>query len=157
MRSSRAALALGLVIGASPQLAKAAPTAPAAKMAPLSASEQARLSRFVDKDGGYRDKAGGYFNPKAGTYADAKGGVVDNWQGYTYADGSYKSAVGDYFDAPKNRVSLANGETVDPKGAAPAEVIRALRETVEENGGYDKEYIRKGMMDEIAREHPLRP
>ena len=119
------------------------------------AIEEARAKPYLDKDGGYKDKTGGYYNPKAGTYTDEKGGIVDNWGGYTYKDGSYKSKVGDYYDAPTNTVHLAGGDkTKVPTGSTSADVIKILRENVEANGGYDKTFIRRSMMDQIRKEHP---
>jgi hypothetical protein len=120
-------------------------------------NEEARLKQFIDKDGGYRDNEGGYYNPKAGTYTDAEGGIVDNWSGYTYKDGSYKSKIGDYWDEPKKTFMLANGETLKSDGTTSAEAIKILRESVEEQGGYDKNMIQGTMMARIKFEHPLTP
>lgn len=112
-----------------------------------------RLKPYLDKDGGYKDHFGGYFNPTAGTYTDEKGGVLDNWGGYTYKDGSYKSKTGDYWDAATNTFKLADGEVVKLP-ATNEQAIKVLRETVEENGAYDKNYILKAMIAAIEKEHP---
>ncbi|MEP6912818.1 MAG: hypothetical protein ABI923_08695 [bacterium] len=112
------------------------------------------FKQLLDKDGGYRDQVGGYYNPKAGTHTDKKGGVVDNWGGYTYKDGS-KSKIGDYYDAPTRTVHLSSGEKVKlPPQNNGADAIRALKQTVTENGGYDKDFIVKGMIEQLQKEHP---
>jgi len=120
-------------------------------------AEEARLKQFLDKDGGYKDSYGGYYNPKAATYTDEKGGILDNWSGYTYKDGSYKSKLGDYWDAPTKTFKLANGETLKSDETTSAEAIKVLRDSVEENGGYDKTFIQKAMMGQIEKDHPLTP
>ena len=127
------------------------------KPVPMSAAEEDALVKpFLDKNGGYKDRHGGYFNPKAQIYTDEKGGVLDNWGGYTYKDGSYKSRYGDYFDGPKREFQLSNGEVMKlPAGSTNAEAIKVLRETVAENGGFDKDFIRKAMVGTIAEEHHL--
>jgi hypothetical protein len=119
--------------------------------------EFARLKPFLDKNGGYKDKEGGYFNPKAGTYTDAEGGVVDNWSGYTYNDGSYKSETGDFWDAPTKSFKLTTGEILKSDETTSAEAIKLMRETVEESGRYDKNYMLKSMIVTIKREHPDPP
>ena len=119
--------------------------------------ELTRLKPFLDKNGGYKDKQGGYFNPKALTYTDPKGGVVDNWQGYTYTDGSYKSKLGDYWDAPTKTFKLKNGEDLKSDETTSAEAIKLLREAVEENPVYDKYFILTGMIGTIMKEHPNPP
>ncbi|HET9161735.1 MAG TPA: hypothetical protein VFN88_14080 [Caulobacteraceae bacterium] len=140
---------LGLVLA----LLTVAPAAVTAQDKPL-LREQAVLSLWLDKNGGYRDKAGGYYDPSAGTYTDKDGGAVDNWKGYTYKDGSYKSALGDYYDAPKREFQLANGEVAKlPAGYTNADAIRVMRENVAENGGFDKDFIRRGMFETILKEH----
>jgi hypothetical protein len=122
---------------------------------PISTQERARVLKYCDKDGGYKDKHGGYYNPTAGTYKDEKGGVVDNWRGYTYEDGSYKSGAGDFYDAPTRTIKLTTGENVKaPPDSTAAEIIKLMRENVEENGLYDKDFISKDMMKVIALEHP---
>jgi hypothetical protein len=123
-----------------------------------SSEEQVRLKQYLDKDGGYKEKGGGYYNPKAGTYTDNDGGTVDNWSGYTYADGSYKSKLGDYYDAPARTMHLASGDTVKiPANNTSAEVIKVLRDGVEQNGGYDKDLTRNSMFAQIRAEHPFAP
>jgi hypothetical protein len=119
--------------------------------------EEARLKKFLDANGGYKDKFGGYYDPKAGTYTDEKGGVIDNWGGYTYKDGSYKSKFGDYWDAPTSTFKLSNGEELKSEGTSSTDAINALRTTVEQAGGYDKDWVVKAMMDQIGKEHPLTP
>jgi hypothetical protein len=120
--------------------------------------DAAYYRQFLDKDGGYKDSKGGYYNPKAGTYTDEVGGVVDNWGGYTYRDGSYKSKLGDFYDGKTNVFKLADGETVKVEaGISRAQAIQFLRENVEQNGGYDKELIRRSMMQQIKLEHPNPP
>ena len=127
------------------------------KAAGATENEEARLKQFLDKDGGYKDNKGGYYNPKAGTYTDEYGGIVDNWSGYTYKSGSYKSRIGDFWNAPKKAFELTTGEKLKSDDTTSAEAITLLRETVEEQGGYDKDYIRKSMMAQIKLEHPLTP
>ena len=115
---------------------------------------QAILSLWLDKNGGYRDEHGGYYNPKAETYTDEKGGQVDNWQGYTYKDGSYKTRYGDYYDAPKREFQLSNGEVEKlPAEYSNADAIKVLRESVAEHGGFDKDFVRKAMFETILKEH----
>ena len=116
--------------------------------------ELVRVKPFLDKDGGYKDNKGGYFNPKAGTYTDKEGGAVDNWSGYTYKDGSYKSKLGDFWDAPTKTFKLTTGEVLKSEETSPAEAIKMLRETVAEQGGYDKNFIVTGMIATIKKEHP---
>ena len=161
MRLSTAAALIFLVI-ASAQLVsaqtgrtKAQPGAD--KSSAATEDEEARLKKFLDKNGGYKDNEGGYYDPKAGTYTDADGGVVDNWSGYTYKSGSYKSKIGDFWNAPEKTFELTTGEKVKSDNITSAEAITLLRETVEEQGGYDKDYIRKSMMARIKAEHPLSP
>src|SRR5687767_3302011 len=120
-------------------------------------NEEARLKQFLDKDGGYKDKHGGYYNPKAGTYTDEDGGIVDNWGGYTYKSGSYKSKLGDFWNAPKKTFELTTGEKLHREDVTSAEAITLLRETVEEQGGYDKDLTRRSMMAQIKADHPLTP
>jgi hypothetical protein len=126
----------------------------AASGASQAAAETARLMTFVDKNGGYTDKAGGYYDPKAGTYTDKVGGVVDNWQGYTYNNGDYKARTGDFWEAATKTFKLSNGEVMKSPETSNKDAIAVLRQTVEENGGYDKDYMRKGMLAAIAKEHP---
>lgn len=121
----------------------------------LEDNDSAYYRQFLDKDGGYKDSKGGYYNPKAGTYTDETGGVVDNWGGYTYKDGSYKSKIGDYYDAKENVFKLSDGETVKvDAGITPAQAIQLLRESVEQNNGYDKDLTRRSMMQRIKLDHP---
>ena len=47
-----------------------ASTAKNIKGAPAAPDENARLKKYLDKDGGYKTKDGGYYNPKAGTYTE---------------------------------------------------------------------------------------
>ena len=101
--------------------------------------EIARLMKFVDKNGGYRDSHGGYYDPKAGTYTDKDGGVVDNWQSYTYKNGDYKAKTGDFWEAATKTFKLANGEVMRSPQTSNADAITVLRQTVQENGGYDKD------------------
>ena len=122
---------------------------------PQTAAEEARLMKFVDAKGGYRDRDGGYFDPRSGTYTDKLGGVVDNWQGYTYKDGSYKSKLGDYWDAPSKTVKFAGGGERKSPQTSNADAITVLRQSVEENGGFNKDFIKNGMLGTIQREHPL--
>ena len=158
------AAALIFLMATSAQLAfaqtgrtKAQPGAANDKASAATENEEGRLKQFLDKDGGYKDNKGGYYNPKAGTYTDEDGGIVDNWGGYTYKDGSYKSKLGDYWDAPKKTFMLANGETLKSDDITSAEAITLLRGTVEEQGGYDKDLVRRSMMAQIKLEHPLTP
>jgi hypothetical protein len=130
-----------------------APALATAQEKPVVAN-QAILSMYLDKNGGYRDQEGGYFNPKAGTYTDDEGGVVDNWKGYTYKDGSYKSKDGDFYDARKRLLMLTTGENLPaPQGATNAEMIEIMRESVAERGGFDKDFVRKSMFATILKEH----
>ena len=119
--------------------------------------ELARVKPFLDKNGGYKDNHGGYYNPKAGTYTDEDGGVADSWSGYTYNDGSYKSKTGDYWDAPTKTFKLANGEILKSDETTAADAIKVLRQTVEENGGYDKNLVLRSMIAAINKEHPNTP
>jgi hypothetical protein len=119
-------------------------------------TDDARLKQYIDKNGGYKDKSGGYYNPKAGTYTDETGGIVDNWGGYTYTDGSYKSKLGDFWEAPTHTFKLADGR-VAKSTVSSAEAIKALRENVAANGGYDKDFIQRSMMQAIRNEHRLNP
>ena len=119
--------------------------------------EEGRLKQYLDKDGGYKDKKGGYYNPTAGTYTDEDGGVVDNWQGYTYKNGNYKSKIGDFWDAATKTFKMTTGETVKSEESTNAEAVQLLRDTVEEQGGFDKDYIKKTMMAQVKLEHPLVP
>lgn len=116
--------------------------------------ELARLKPFLDKDGGYKDKKGGYYNPKAGTYTDEDGGVVDNWGGYTYKNGSYKSKLGDFWEASTKTFKLTTGEILKSDETTQADAIKVLRETVEEQGGYDKNLTVRSMITVIKMEHP---
>ena len=125
-----------------------------AAFSPAIAAEEARLMKFVDANGGYRDSYGGYYDPKNSTYTDEKGGILDSWEGYTYKDGSYKSKFGDYWDAPTKTIKLASGEVVKSPGTSNADAITVMRQSVEENGGYDKEFIKKAMLGQIAKDHP---
>jgi hypothetical protein len=136
------------------QIAKEHP-ASAASPQPQTAAEEARLMKFVDAKGGYRDRDGGYFDPRAGTYTDKFGGVVDNWQGYTYKAGSYKSKLGDYWDGPTKTFKLADGSVSPRPALSNADAIKAFRKNVEDNGGYDKDFTRNGMLGTIQREHPV--
>ena len=120
-------------------------------------TEEARLKQFLDKDGGYKDNEGGYYNPKKGTYTDAEGGIVDNWEGYTYKDGSYKASTGDYWNAPKKTFELASGETLKSEETTSAEAITTLREAAKEQGHYNEDGIRSAMMARIRMEHPPTP
>ena len=163
-KSFSSAGALIVLLIASSQLAsaqtgstKTQPGAAKVKSSAATDSEEARLKQFLDKDGGYKDNEGGYYNPKAGTYTDAKGGKVDNWQGYTYTDGSYKARTGDYWDAPKKTFQLANGETLKSEETTSEDAIKTLRETAEEQGYYNNDGIRSAMMARIKMEHPLTP
>jgi hypothetical protein len=119
--------------------------------------EEARLKKFLDKNGGYKDNEGGYYDPKAGTYTDKEGGIVDNWQGYTYKDGSYKAATGDYWDAPTKTFKLASGEDLKSEETTNEEAVKTLRDTAEEAGKYNKDGIRSAMMARVKLEHPLVP
>lgn len=154
------ALILILLVGTGVSFAPAqtsAPTAKNIKAAPAAQDEDARLKEYLDKAGGYKDKTGGYFNPKAGTYTDKDGGIVDNWSGYTYTDGSYKSKLGDFYDAPTKTYKLADGRVAQVAYLTPAEAIKALRDNVAANDGYDKDFTLKSMMQQIKLDHPLVP
>jgi hypothetical protein len=111
--------------------------------------------QFLDKNGGYKDAKGGYYDPKVGTYTDEVGGVVDNWGGYTYKSGSYKTQYGDFYDAKENTFKLTDGQVIkaDP-GTTPAQAIQVMRDDVESRGGFDKDFTRKSMMQQIKFEHP---
>jgi hypothetical protein len=136
-----------------PQVTKDIKAIPAAQ----DQQEEARLKKYLDKNGGYKDNEGGYYDPKAGTYTDKEGGIVDNWQGYTYKDGSYKAATGDYWDAPTKTFQLANGEDLKSEETTNEEAIQTLRETAAEAGKYNKDGIQTAMMARIRMEHPLVP
>jgi hypothetical protein len=114
-----------------------------------------RLRAYLDAKGGYKDHFGGYYNPNAGTYTDEEGGIVDNWGGYTYKDGSYKSKFGDFWDAPTHTFKFAAGGEKQATDFSNADAIRLMRQTVEENGGYDKDFVVKSMITSISSEHPL--
>lgn len=137
---------------AQPQLTKDIKAIPAAQD-----KEEARLKKYLDKNGGYKDNEGGYYHPKAGTYTDKEGGIVDNWQGYTYKDGSYKAATGDYWDAPTKTFKLSSGEDLKSDETTNEEAIQTLRESATEAGKYNKDGIRTAMMARIKAEHPLVP
>jgi len=132
-------------------------TAKNTKAAPAAQDEDARLKQYLDKDGGYKTKNGGYYNPKAGTYTDKDGLIADNWGGVTYTDGSYKSKFGDYYDAPTRTYKLADGRVAKVPNLTPAEAIKALRDNVTANDGYDKDLAFKSMMTRIKLDHPLPP
>ena len=134
-----------------------APTPKNNKSVPSAQDEAARLKKYLDKDGGYKPKDGGYFNPKAGTYTDKDGGIVDNRGGYTYTDGSYKSKLGDFYEAPTKTYKLSDGSVTKVAYLTPAQVIKALRDNVEANDGYDKDFILKSMITQIKLDHPLVP
>jgi len=153
-------LALISLMGAGISFASAQTSAPStknSKAVPAAQDEDARLKKYLDKDGGYRTKIGGYYNPKAGTYTDKDGLVVDNWSGVTYTDGSYKTKLGDFYDAPNRTYKLADGRVAKVPNLTPAEAIKALRDNVEANGGYDKDATVKSMMMRIKLDHPLVP
>lgn len=122
---------------------------------PVDGKDHAYCQQFLDKDGGYKDRKGGYYNPKAGTYTDATGGVVDNWAGYTYTDGSYKSKLGDYYDAKENVFKLSDGQVGKAEaGSTPAHNRQLLRDNVQQNDGYDKNFTLNSMIQAIKNEHP---
>lgn len=121
------------------------------------AEEDAWIEKYLDKDGGYKASTGGYYNPKAGTYTDEHGGVVDNWGGYTYTDGSYKSKLGDYYDAPTKTYKLADGRVAKVENLTTEEAIKALRDNVEANGGFDKDLVIRSMIERIKLDHPPKP
>jgi hypothetical protein len=134
----------------------AKPVDPNAQAKPIDEKDVAYCKQFLDKDGGYRNKKGGYYNPKAGTYTDEAGGVVDNWGGYTYKDGSYKSRFGDFYDSKANVVKTTDGQTIKAEpGITPAQIIQVMREDVKANGGYDKDLVRRSMIQDIKFEHPI--
>jgi hypothetical protein len=151
-RNVRAIAALVFLIAAGVSFA----SAQTAKPAPAG-SDDVRLMQYLDKNGGYRDSFGGYYNPSAGTYTDEKGGVLDNWRGYIYKDGSYKSKIGDYWDAPTKTFKLANGEVVKSPETTNTDAITVLRQSVEENGGFDKNFIQRAMLGQIQKDHPIVP
>ena len=151
-RNVRAIAALVFLIAAGVHFA----SAQTAKPAPAG-SDDVRLRQYLDKNGGYRDSFGGYYNPSAGTYTDEKGGVLDNWRGYTYKDGSYKSKIGDYWDAPTKTFKLANGEVVKSPETTNTDAITVLRQSVEENGGFDENFIQRAMLGQIQKDHPIVP
>ena len=126
-----------------------------AKAQPPTVPIDPRLRAYLDAKGGYKDHSGGYYDPKAGTYTDEEGGIVDNWGGYTYKDGSYKSKFGDFWDGPSHTFKLADGRVKQVSDLSSADAIKLLRQNVEENGGYDKDFIVKGMIQAITNEHPL--
>ena len=153
-------LALISLVGTGISFASAQTSAPDAKNSksvPATQDEDARLKKYLDKDGGYKTKNGGYYNPKAGTYTDKDGLVADNWGGVTYTDGSYKSKLGDYYDAPTKTFKLSDGSVTKVPYLTPAEAIKSLRDNVEANGGYDKVATVKSMMMRIKLDHPLVP
>ena len=136
---------------------KSSSNAKNSKAVPAAQDEDARLKKYLDKDGGYKTKNGGYYNPKAGTYTDKDGLVADNWGGVTYTDGSYKSSFGDYYDAPTRTFKLSDGSVTKVPNLTPAEAIKSLRDNVAANGGYDKDGTVKSMMMRIKLDHPLVP
>jgi hypothetical protein len=168
-RRLKVAAALVFLVGPGIGLASAQTTTPTAqvihadtvkdiKATPAAViDDEARLKKFLDKDGGYKDKEGGYFNPKAGTYTDKDGGVVDNWAGYTYKDGTYKSSLGDYYDAPTKTYKLSDGSVTKVENLSVADAVKALKDNVEANGGFDKDYTLKSMYAQIRIEHPVKP
>jgi hypothetical protein len=126
------------------------------KARPASADEEEWIKKYLDADGGYRDSKGGYYNPKAGTYTDKEGGVADNWGGYTYKDGSYKSKLGDFYDAPNKTFKLADGTQAKVENLTAEQAIKALRDNVKANGGYDKNLTLNSMIDSIKLDHPAK-
>lgn len=119
--------------------------------------EDAWIKKYLDGNGGYRDLEGGYYNPKAGTYTDKVGGVVDNWAGYTYKDGSYKSKLGDYYDAPTKTYKLSDGTVAKVEVLTAKQAVKALRDNVAANGGYDKDLTVRSMITQIKIEHAPKP
>ena len=153
-------LALISLLGTGISFASAQTSTPNAKNSkdvPAAQDEDARLKKYLDKDGGYKTKSGGYYNPKAGTYTDKDGLIVDNWGGVTYPNGSYKTQFGDFYDAPNKTYKLADGSVTKVAYLTSAEAIKALRDNVEANGGYDKDGTVKSMMMRIKLDHPLAP
>ena len=153
-RKLKAALTLLSLMGAGPHFAAAQTKTPSPRTQQI--IDDARLMRYLDKNGGYKTKSGGYFNPKAGTYTDETGGVVDNWGGYTYKDGSYKSKLGDFWEAPTSTFKLSDGR-VAKSTVSSADAIKALRDNVAANGGYDKDLTERSMWQSLRNEHPLKP
>jgi hypothetical protein len=162
--------AVAFLMGTSATVASAQTTAPTTPLAQtqqvtpgikaVSAAqdkEEARLKKYLDKNGGFKDNEGGYYDPRAGAYTDKVGGIVDNWQGYTYKDGSYKAATGDYWDGPTKTFKLANGEDLKTDDTTNEEAIQTLREAAAEAGKYNKDGIRSAMIARIKMEHPLVP
>jgi hypothetical protein len=148
------AVLAGLAHFGSAQTTGHKPASAAATKQTATGAETARLMKFVDKNGGYRDRFGGYYNPRAGTYTDKIGGVVDNWQGYRYNNGDYKAKTGDFWETATKTFKLANGEVMRSAGTSNGDAITVLRQTVEENGGFDKDFVRKSMLAQIAKDHP---
>jgi hypothetical protein len=166
-RKLKVAAALVFLVGPGIGIASAQTPTPAAhviqvndttkdiKATPASFSdEDAWTKKYLDKNGGYKDSKGGYYDPKAGTYTDKDGGIVDNWSGYTYKDGSYKSKLGDYYDAPTKTYKLADGTVAKVDTLTADQAIKALRDNVEANDGYDKDLTRKSMIASIKIDHP---
>ena len=168
-RRLKVAAALVFLVGPGIGIASAQTTAPTAqviqadttkeiKATPAAFSDdEARLKKFLDKDGGYKTRDGGYYDPKAGTYTDKDGLVADNWGGVTYKDGSYKTQYGDYYDAPTKTYKLADGTVTKVENLSAADAIKALRDNVEANGGYDKNTTLKSMYARIRIDHPAKP
>ena len=151
--------ALILLVGTGVSFAPAQTSAPTAKNKAVPAAQDidARLKKYLDKDGGYKTKDGGHYNPKAGTYTDKDGDIADNWGGVTYTDGSYKTKFGDYYDAPTKTYKLADGSVTKVAYLTPAQAVKALRDNVEANDGYDKDLTLKSMIMRIKLDHPLVP
>jgi hypothetical protein len=121
------------------------------------ADEDAWIKKYLDENGGYKTSEGGYYNPKAGTYTDKDGLVADNWGGVTYKDGSYKTQFGDYYDAPTKTYKLADGRVAKVENLTAKQAVKALRDNVEANGGYDKDGTIKSMIVRIKLDHPPKP
>jgi hypothetical protein len=80
--------------------------------------------------------------------------VADNWGGVTYKDGSYKTQFGDYYDAPTKTYKLADGRVAKVENLTAKQAVKALRDNVEPNGGYDKDGTIKSMIVRIKLDHP---
>src|SRR5262249_25583738 len=72
-----------------------------------------------------------------------------------YKDGSYKPTLGDFYDAPTKTYKLADGREAKVEYLTAAEAIKALRDNVEANGGYEKDFVLRSMYQQISFDHPV--
>jgi hypothetical protein len=113
-------------------------------------------SFFIDADGGYKEKRAGTTTPRPAPIRTRREACSTTGAGIPYKDGSYQSKFGDYYDSKANVFKLTIGETIKVEpGITPAQAIQLLREDAAANGGYDKEFTRRSMMQSIKFEHPV--